>query len=290
VFDAMCVCRFLRTEEFAQLYDAFMVAFGDYYVDSSYLTREALYNRAIKNGIVFDASVGAFDGGVLVGFTMVGLDEWKGCKAAFDIATGVVPTHRGRGLARRMFDTAVPRLKEWSVERFVLEVLQGNGPAVKAYKSAGFEVTREFDCFSLDRRRARLTPRTPVDVRLVDRRFLCEVEAYLDWHPSWENSFSSITRIPDAVTLHGAFDGNRCVGLLVYYPVLNWIQTLVVDPSRRRRGIATALIGELLEHLSPEVTTIKLNNVDHSDSATLALLSRTGFELVVSQYEMEMVL
>lgn len=283
---------FLSQNVFPTIYRTFMEAFADYYIDTSFITEEMLYNRAVKNGVDFQSSIGAFDGEEMVGVTIVGLDEWRGVSAAYDIGTGIVPAHRGKGIAGRMFDFGVPRLRERGVKRFVLEVIQENEPAIRAYKAAGFQVTREFDCFQwkLDRARPGQDVRARLKIRPVDRDRLGEFETHLDWPPSWENSFASVRRIPDEVVLYGAFDGGRpseCVGLLVYYPLINWITTLVVRRDRRRKGVATALLSYFAEHHREAAPLVKLPNVDHSDKAMFSLLKKMGFELTVRQFEME---
>ncbi|MFH2001887.1 MAG: GNAT family N-acetyltransferase, partial [Planctomycetota bacterium] len=98
-----------------EIHRTFLEAFFDYAQDAGHVTEALLYNRAVKNGIDFRSSVGAFDGGKMVGFTLVGLDMWEGAFPAFDIATGIVKDYRGKGLARRIFDFALPGLKEKAV-------------------------------------------------------------------------------------------------------------------------------------------------------------------------------
>jgi ribosomal protein S18 acetylase RimI-like enzyme len=282
---------FLSRGVFPQIYRTFMEAFADYHVDTSFLTEVMLLNRALKNGVDFESSVGAFDGDEMVGVTIVGLDDWKGVSAAYDIGTGIIPTHRGKGLAGRMFEFCVPRLRDRGVKRFVLEVIQENEPAIKAYAAAGFKVTREFDCFQWRRDDSPAQPgrRGPLEIRPVDRDRLTQFEEHLDWPPSWENSFASIRRIPDEVTMYGAFSGdNGCIGLLAYYPLINWITTLVVHRNHRKKGVATALLSHFAELHRDTVPYVKLANVDHSDTATLSLLEKTGFELTVRQFEMEL--
>jgi ribosomal protein S18 acetylase RimI-like enzyme len=268
-----------------------MEAFADYYVDTSGVTEQLLLNRAIKNGVDFELSVGAFDDERMVAVTIIGLDAWKGVSAAYDIGTGVIPDYRGQGIARAMFDFALPKLRDRSVERFVLEVIQDNAPAIKAYQATGFEVTREFDCFQWRPadNRVDAEPVIPLQIRSVDREYLTEFQEHLEWSPSWENSFSSLRRIPDRVTAYGAFvDDNRCAGLLVYYPLINWITTLVVKRDIRQMGLATALLAHFAENLADSVPMVKLVNVDRSDRAMLRLLEKNGFELLVRQFEMEM--
>jgi ribosomal protein S18 acetylase RimI-like enzyme len=268
-----------------------MEAFGDYYVDMGGVTEQVLFNRATKNGVAFELSVGAFDDERMVAVTIVGVDTWKGLKAAYDIGTGVIPGYRGQGIARAMFDFVWPKLRDRGVERFVLEVIQDNAPSIKAYKSTGFEVTREFDCFQWKPADNRVETEAviPLQMRSVDRDYLNEFQEHLDWWPSWENSISSIQRIPDRVNAYGAFvDENRCVGLLVYYPLMNWITTLVVKRSIRKMGVATALLAHFTEQFADSLPMVKLANVERSDRATLNLLEKNGFELSVRQFEMEL--
>jgi ribosomal protein S18 acetylase RimI-like enzyme len=236
--------------------------------------------------------VGAFDGDRLAGFTLVGLDDWKGAPAAYDIATGVVPGYRGRGVAREMFEFVVPQLRARGVARFVLEVIQENESAIKVYEAAGFQITRRFDCFQWRPRSLKSAhePDRAVDIRPVTRERLVEFETHLDWPPSWENSFSSLRRIPDRVAAYGAFDGRLCTGILVYYPLIRWITTLVVKRERRRGGVASALLGHFASAPPDGVEIVRLANVDHDDRATLTLLNKMGFDLHARQFEMELTL
>jgi ribosomal protein S18 acetylase RimI-like enzyme len=284
------ICRFLSRDSFGDVYGTFVEAFSDYAVDLSYMTESGLLNRALKNGIDFGSSVGVYDGERMVGYTLIGLDRWNGSPAAFDIGTGIIKSHRGRRLANEMFNFALPRLKEKGVRVFVLEVLRGNEPAVRAYSKTGFTVVREFDCFELDVRQRRSGERAnlAVEFRSVERERIAHYADSLDWQPSWENSFASIMRIPDEVwTFEASLEGRRA-GLLVYYPALKWILSLVVERPFRRRGIGTAMLTYLISQLRTDVCCIRALNVDHADEGMIALLRRFGFNLYVTQFEMQL--
>jgi ribosomal protein S18 acetylase RimI-like enzyme len=272
-----------------QLHAAFQEAFADYAVDMSSLTEEKLQIRFTKNGVDWDASIGAFAGDRMVGFTIIGIDECRGGLAAFDAATGIVRGFRGQGLAQQIFEQALPGLRQRGVERFVLEVMVDNEPAIRAYEKTGFVIRRRLGCFGLDlvEFRAR-KPAAPADsIRVVDREELQILESWIDWQPSWENSFGALARIPEELLTLGAFHGDECVGGIAYSPAMNWIMTLVVRPSYRRRGIASALVGRLVEDLALELELIKLLNVDSADSGMLAFLEALGFHHLVDQFEME---
>ncbi len=285
-----CEYAFLTKDQRPQIYRTFQEAFADYYLDMSYLTEKILFNRAAKNGVEFEYSVGVFDKSRMVGVTLIGIDIWKNTLAAFDAGTGIIPAFRGQGIAKKMFDYAVPKLKKRGVKKFILEVLQINEPAVKAYRTAGFEAARELDCFELILKNAALstTCKIPIEIHSIGTDTLASFEQHLDWQPSWENSFASIRRIKHEISMYGAFHKNECVGFLAYYPLLNWIMSIVVSGEFRRQGIATCLLAHLVNNLDAKQTTVRLNNVDHSDGAMLKLLEKNGFELFANQFEMEL--
>jgi len=288
----MCTCALVAESDFPRIVKTFDEAFADYFLKMRTSSERWLYNRCVKNGVAFDCSVGAFHGDRMVGITLIGLDDWQGVPAAFDAGTGIVPDYRGRALARKMFELAVPGLKERGVRKFLLEVLQVNEPAIKAYRKSGFEVTRELDCYelALDKARPHSTGSAPCEIRPITRDQISPFREHVDWQPSWENSFSSIHRIPDEIVALGAFDHSTCVGELVYYPLLNWIVSLVVRKDDRRRGIARELLTHFMSQLEPEIDSVKLINVDHSDEGMTAFLHHCGFRLYTRQYEMALTL
>jgi len=271
------------------LYQTFIEAFSDYALDMSQLTEQSLYNRGLKNGIDFESSVGVYANGKMIGFTMIGLDRWKNALAAFDVGTGIIKSHRGRGIAQEMFRVAVPELRAQGVKKFVLEVLQENEPAIKAYQKTGFRITRELDCFKLDLAKTRFKKDTtlPIEIRAIRQDQLSPFEPFLDWHPSWENSFASIKRIPDRVFLFAAVHQDRDAGLIAYYPALNWIMSIAVKHSYRRQGVGTSLLKHLVQQLDHKPASVKLLNVEHTDRSMIRFLNEVGFELYTRQFEME---
>jgi ribosomal protein S18 acetylase RimI-like enzyme len=278
--------RGLPRTPFEQVHRTFQEAFADYATAAGEIPESVLYNRAIKNGLDLELSAGAFVGDRLVGITLVGVDRFGGRPSAYDIATGLIPEYRGKGLAGRLTDFIVPLLRERGLERFVLEVLRPNEPAIKAYTAAGFSATRRFECFALARAdlvERETSPRLRVEHR--DREMLATAREWLDWKPSWENSFSSIARIPNEVVVLGAELEGTDAGVLVYYPGLNWILTLAVNPGLRRRGVASRLVAELARS-SSDRDSWKLNNVLDTDVAMIALLRALGFRHVIGQFEM----
>jgi ribosomal protein S18 acetylase RimI-like enzyme len=281
--------KFLSADDFPQAHATVVEAFSDYQVDMSYMTIERSWLRNLKSGVQYDCSVGAFDGEKLVGLTFVGLDVWKGEKAAFDAGTGIIPGYRGQGIAKAMFEFVLPGLRERGVSKFLLEVLQTNDAAIRAYTKTGFKVTREFACYDLlpDSFCSASTAAGIFEVRIIDKARVQEFKTQTDWQPSWENSFSGMDRIEDELIRLGAFKADQCVGVLVFYPLLRWIMSLVVVKEFRRQGVASTLLNTLMADLPDDTEVVKIDNIDRSDKAMLEFFEKAGARLLIDQYEME---
>lgn len=281
--------EYLTAEGFPQAHATMTEAFADYAVDMSYMTAERSWLRNLKSGVHYDCSVAAFDGDNMVGLTFVGLDDWQGEKAAFDAGTGIIPAYRGQGIAKAMFEFILPRLRERGVTKFLLEVLQPNMAAIRAYSKTGFKITREFACYDLplDSFVAENLASGSFDVRIIDKARVQEFKTLVDWQPSWENSFSGMDRIEDDLIRLGAFHGDQCVGILVFYPLLGWIMSLVVNKDFRRQGAASSLVKALMANLPAGVDIVIIDNIDRCDKSMLAFFEKAGAQLLIDQFEME---
>jgi ribosomal protein S18 acetylase RimI-like enzyme len=277
----------LRTVDKAQIHRAFLEAFADYAMDASGTTEEGLFLRMRKNAVDYDLSPGLYDGDRLVGFTLIGIDAWGGRLSAYDAGTGIVPAFREQGWTKRMFEHALPPLRERGVERFVLEVLQQNEPAIKAYGKSGFEIARALRCYVGQVSELRTLAAPPdIEIRPIARADLAGLEQSADWIPSFENRFSAVDAIPDSVQLSGALVDGVCVGATAHAPSLNWLLTVVVDRAHRRRGVGTALVARLAGTLPASVPRLPALNVDGTDAGTQAFFESLGFSRLVDQYEM----
>ena len=282
--------RFLGGESWSGIHRAMQAAFADYALDMSYMTEDYLRCRSRKNGVDLALSPGLFADGELVGFTLVGVGPWKGGRlAAFDAGTGLVSAWRGKGYASALFDHTLPLLRGRGVETFVLDVLQENAPAIRAYEKSGFSIVRELDCYDL-RPQAAITPLPlPGGVRLEDGT-VADTDAFeagAEWPLSWECSWAAQRRSGPDMVFRLARVAGEVVGLASFHTRLGWLMSLQVREDHRGRGIGTALVNSLLVDFGRVGGRIRADNIVREDQGTQRLLKRMGFSLLVSQYEME---
>ena len=286
--------RFLNADDFPGVYATFCQAFADYPLDVGSGVSEKLRKRLNKNGVRWDCSVAVEVDGVIVGFTMIAVDDCHGVASAYEAITGIVPDYRGQGLAGQMFEKAAKRLSERGVKQVFLEVLQENERAIHAYQRMGFKKTREFICYQRTLNGHEFPPDPPEGIILRQVPDL-QIESLLntnEYNPSWENSLAGLERARDDCTFWGAFDHDTCVGAAVYCRFLEWVILLAVKPEYRRRGFGRALMQQSFSSL-PKGTRLRVNNIESEEigqarrrEAITNLLAGMGLETYTRQFEM----
>jgi len=259
--------------DFDAVVATFNEAFSDYVVRFS-LTAAQLREICARRAVVFELSVGAFDGGRLTGFTLNGIDG----DTAYDSGTGVVPSHRRQGLARAMMDFIVPHLRHAGARRYLLEVIETNARAVALYESLGFRTTRQMTCWNYESRGiASDTTIRPIE---ADWDLFAE---FSDVAPSWQNSTASIRRARDSRVILAAFCGNRLAGYAIVFPPTHDLAQLAVRRTERRHGIGAALLDRAAAEAGG---TVRILNVDASDEGNESFLRARGAEQFARQREM----
>jgi ribosomal protein S18 acetylase RimI-like enzyme len=258
--------------------EAFNSAFSDYFIPFR-LTNEQMASKFHHEGIDPKISVGAFVGGLLVGFIYHAKGRFKGRHTFYNAGTGVVPEFRGHGLTRRMYEFIFPQLRAHGFEAGCLEVITDNAPAIKNYERLGFKRTRTVYIL-------KGSPRGGAGDHIVDEVdawYWKDFRSWWSWEPTWQNQPMCIDRMKEGV---------RCLvikneGTPVAYAIVNRdrnrIRQWAVHPDHRGRGLATALF----DHIAEEGGEIDLGNVDLSDRATKAFLEGLGFTSPLQQFEME---
>jgi len=259
--------RFLGEADFDALVAAFNDAFSDYLVPMR-LTAPQLREMCMRRGVVLELSPAEFDGERIAGYTLNALGTFHGVPSAYDSGTGVVPSHRRRGLARQLLEISFPALCARGATQMVLEVLEPNERAAALYRALGFEVTRRLQCWRYSGAAALDGEANEIAIDDVPAHFC-------DFPPSWQNSIESLRRSGDDRRVL-AVDG----GYVIVHAATGDLAQLAVDPARRRCGIGT----RLLRHAAAVAAKpLRILNVEESMSGFLAA---AGAEPFIAQLEM----
>ncbi len=261
--------RSLEGESFEAIHAAFAEAFSDYIVRLS-PTPDGLREMLTRRGWVPELSVGVYDGGRLVAFTLNGFDGTTG----YDSGTGVIPSHRRGGLARQTMEWSRARLRDAGATRYVLEVLEANAPAAALYRNCGFDVTRRLQCWTYESGSepgSGSAPRRTASQGAITPEW-CDVE------PAWQNTTASIQRARDRYEILG--DGQSYA---VVFPSNGDVAQLAVDPAHRRQGRGRALL-EAAHTLANK--PLRIMNVDTRHEDVAAFLTACGAQKMIAQLEM----
>ncbi|MDE6418642.1 MAG: GNAT family N-acetyltransferase [Duncaniella sp.] len=279
------VIRNLAGVGFDEVAGAFAEAFADYDIR---IDPKSLADMLRRRGMRPELSFAAFDGGRIVSFILNGIGTFDGRLTAYDTGTGTVPDFRGRGLTDRIFAYSLAPLRDAGVGVYLLEVLTHNIPAVKIYERQGFGIAREFDCFGgdVDSVIATAGQKANLDITInrVSPEEISSHAGWMEFAPSWQNSFESIHRNPDAFVCLMAFEGGEPVGFGVSETAYGDITQLAVAHDRRRRGIGSRLLAELtrMSHLP----RIKALNIPVEATSAAGFLLASTLTPTCRQYEM----
>lgn len=274
----------LENVSIERLHNTFMEAFSDYEVKID-MPILKLKQRLQRTGYVTQASMGASDNDVLVGFLLNSIREWDGKLTAYDTGTGVIKEYRNKGITSAMFLNVLKKLKEMEVGQYLLEVIQSNTSAVHLYKKQGFEVSREFECFNLEKKLFTCTPTHQVkhinDITEID---WVKLMSFWDFKPSWQNSIDSIKAVSDEFICSTVSIDDEIVGYGIIDKNTGDIPQIAVDKSYRGKGIGSSILADLVKNT--ESSSLNVVNIDSQCISVKDFLLNLGFKLVVKQYEM----
>lgn len=272
----------LEHQSIARLTEVFNYAFSDYVI-KFHLTEEVLSQKIKAENMDLSYSAGAFDGDRLVGFILQGLDTVGGVKKAYNAGTGVIPEYRGRKIPQQLYQFILPKLKRQGYLHHQLEVIKGNGKAIRSYESTGFSISRQFDCY-----KGAVTshPSGPVEIRPLTRPDWALLESFLDVEPSWQNSGAAIQRAPNPHLISGAYLDNKLIGYGAMDPISGRIKQFGVRKEDRRKGAGTALFHYFTANSGTGI--INFINYDQADQQAPEFFNKIGLEKMLEQFEMKM--
>lgn len=263
-------------------------SFADYQLNMNYMTVEVMKHRNAICRNSPEYSVGAFDGNKMVGFLNVGIDYFDNELCAFDGGTGVIKEYRRQRIVGKMFAKSVEAVKQRGIHKFMLEVLQSNKAAIRAYQKEGFSISRNLKCYEVAIANYEGTNKEleDVNIRQISVNELADYWHFIKYPVSWEHMLSGLKAVEDEIIINAAFQGNLCTGFIVYSPILCWITAIGIMPEiDNHERLVDFLISNLFRDLQPVRPKVSLNNLMEKDKLNDALVE-LGFENPVDQYEM----
>jgi ribosomal protein S18 acetylase RimI-like enzyme len=254
--------RSLEGVSFETMTAAFNDAFSDYAVPANYPV-EYLKALVTRRGYRPDLAVGAFDGDRLVGFVFNALNG----NDAYNSGTGVVISHRRKGIARALMERSIETLPG---NDYFLEVIETNERAAALYRDLGFVQTRRLQCWSYTSPNAAPIGGTPPS--------LDEIRSWCDMTPSWQNETHSIRRAIEPHVVVGNEDGGA-----VAFPSNGDVPQLAVRRDARRHGLGRRLLDAVCAQTK---APLRIMNIDDRDLGIERFLEAVGAKRTVSQLEM----
>ena len=238
-----------------------------------------------QNSVVFEASVGLFDGDQLIGLWMNGLRESGGEKLAYDSGTAIIKKYRGQGHSKKLAQASADILKGLGVSQYILEVLKENERAYRLYLNDGFQVTRELDCFNGEEATFSDIPDEsyyeveygPFDTDIIKQLPLP------DYKFSWQNSVNAMISISDLVKQVVA----RQNGTIVGYGLVSSrgrISQIAVSDEHKGSDLGSMILKRLCT--ISERQPVMVINIDSEATWTQELFRQHGFTSRFAQYEM----
>lgn len=271
--------RKLTQQDIPDLLNVINGAFADYIVPYQLNTEQLQFKMASEN-ILLEWSVGVFEAEKPVAFIMHGVRIADGKTVVYNAGTGVLPEYRGQGWVGKMYDYIQPFFEENKVNQLVLEVLECNQSAIRAYQKNGFAIRRKLLCFG-----GELKPTSHSNTATIKplQDFIWEdFRSFWDISPSWQSAIPSmdITK-PNAF---GAFIDAELVGYVLFNPANKRIYQIAVAPKHRRKSIGTQLLTAVQLQMSGE--EVKLNNMDEEAENLKLFLEKQGLSNHINQFEM----
>lgn len=268
--------RSLENIPFNTIIACFLKAFENYYVempnDPNYYKKR--WSEAKVN---FKLSYGMFENNKLIAFIIHAIDSRGEVLTAFNTGTGVIPEYRGKRIVKEIYTYALKDLKRHGIQRSTLEVITKNTKAIRSYESVGFNIVKNYSCYSGEIKESKSDPVSVLKVEMeqFDWSSLPNQSCY-----SWDfqketivGGDSDVYQILNNDVVESYFIINLEKQMLLQFDVL-------YDSSKSWEN--------LFQGIRKISKSIRVINVDSRLKEKLHHIKKEGLKNTVNQYEMKL--
>lgn len=276
--------KYLQKENLKEMHEAFLHAFSDYQIPFDLSFAEFNKKFVEKLNMDFSVSPAVLSDDKIVAFIFTSLNYYDGQLTAYNGGTGVIPSHRGTGLVKQMYNYLLPKLQEKKVTQCTLEVLTQNERAIRSYESCGFRKSRYYHCFKLVGRKTFTQFNYPWGIRVSLFPDWKTYTKFFNFLPSFLDTPSMIDHnLPNERIIEAVLDG-EVVGYAIFQPFQGRISHIGVKSSWRRKGIGASLLNYIYDDSANK--NLSMINVNKEATEIKEFLHRMGFENQFDQWEM----
>lgn len=259
-----------------RILDTFNLSFSDYAIPMK-LNLEDLTQKIRIEDISLKHSVGVKRDENLIGLILHGYRVVDGKEIYYNGGTGIIPSERGNHLVGKMYKFFSENINV-NNSPVVLEVLESNEKAIKAYLGTNFKIERKLNCYQLEsNENLKINP----NLKFQQVNELPEI-IFENHKPSWQNNEISIRNIPQTKTIQALLN-EQVVGYLVYNELNKKVLYVYTLANYRNQNVMCSLFSYYINHLNSKLNLI---NVDVNNQSLIEILDKIGAKSTINQYEM----
>ncbi|MGI1806091.1 GNAT family N-acetyltransferase [Exiguobacterium sp. TDN 0502] len=147
-----------RAPDVKMAYQTMQDGFQDYLIPL-HLSEAEFQERILeRDGNQLEHSFVAYHGDKPVGLWLNGWKEIDGQRVMRCGGLGISPQYRRMGIAKALYQAQLSYAKEIGMDLLMLEVIQGNDPAIRLYESLDYKISGEIGYFHITENRQEPTP------------------------------------------------------------------------------------------------------------------------------------
>ena len=258
------------------------LAFSDYFVPINF-TLDYVNERWKASGVNYSLSFGIFDENKLVGFIIHAINFYEDSKVAYNASTGIIPTHRKKGLLTKLYEKAIPALKENGIQKSTLEVITKNERAILAYQKVGFKIDRHYKLYKFDWTKSATKDQIETTFKIkITNHFSFEDFTHLqNYIPSLENQNHCLELLKKNLVAVTVFDKKEMVAYLLFHQISKRIHRLGVKENDWN------YYGEIL-FSGLKTGNYNIINIDTANENIHNFFKEMNFENYIDQYDMSL--